>query len=147
MFGDALIAKCEYGRIWVRKAGGDVRLVTTGRVKDVRTGVFSPKVWLWGDWLRDIGFPLDSLVAIASGPGCITLTAQGEAALYSDAVRFARQTGSRLIKVSAKAGKVNIHFSGVLVSRAGFAIGDMLAAEYEYGAIKLQRFDPERFGF
>jgi len=146
-FGDALVAKCEYGRIRVRKVNGDVCLIKVGRDKDERTGAFSPKIWVWGGWLPAMGFPLDTLVAVGSEPGCITLTAQDRGAPYSEAVRRARQDKARLIKVGAKNGVVNINFSGSPAVRAGFAIGDMVTADYGYGLIKLQKFDEGRFGF
>jgi len=146
-YGDALVAKCEYGCIRIRKVMGDARLITVGRQKDERTGAHSPKVWLWGDWLDDIGFSLDTLVTIEAKPGYVTLDAHDKAASYSDVVKLARKKGMRLIMVAAKGDSLNASFSGPSVSRAGFAIGDMLTADYEYGLIKLQKLDPGRFGF
>jgi hypothetical protein len=146
--GDQLIAKCEYGCIRLRKAGENTLLIITGRGKDFRTGSFSPKVWLWGDeWLSSIGFATDTLVTVAAEPGSLTLTAHDKAVIYSGLVKHARENKMRLIKVSLKEGKANINFSGSLVRTAGFAIGEMLVCEYEYGLIKLQGFEPERFGF
>jgi len=146
--GDGLIAKCEHGLIRVRKVSGDIRLIRVARDKDDRTGAYAPKVWLWdSDWLNGIGFTLGALVAIASEPGCITLLAQGKDASHIEAVRFARQNKMRLIQVGAKNGVMNVNFSGSLIDRAGFGIGDILAAEYGCGVIKLQKLDPGRFGF
>jgi hypothetical protein len=146
-YGDPLIAKCDYGCIRVRKVIGDVRLAHIAREKGTRTGSLAPKVWLWGGWLDSIGFTPDTLVAVASGPGCITLSAQGSAIVYSDVVRYARQNKMRLIKVTAMDGATNINFSGSSVARAGFAIGEMVAVKYGYGEIKLQKFEPGGFGF
>lgn len=145
--GDALVAKCEYGCIRVRKITGNMRLINVAREKHPRTGVPQPKVFLLGDWLNDIGFTPDTLMTVRTEPGCITFTAQREPVIYSEIVRFARQNKMKLIQVSAKDNAPLISASGAYAERAGFVLGDVFCAEYEYGIIKLQKFDPDRFHF
>jgi hypothetical protein len=145
--GDACIAKCEHGRISVRKVVGNVRLVNVARDKNERTGEPMPKVWICGDWLNSIGFTLGTLVTAAAEPNRITFAAHDMAVVYSDIVRIARRNKLRLLQVSEKGGLPLINFKGEHVDRAGFALGDILAADYEHGMIKLQKLDPRRFGF
>jgi hypothetical protein len=145
--GDQLAAKYEYGLVRVRKAGDGIRLLQVTKERDGRTGAFRPKAWLWGSWLNDIGFAPGAIVAIAAEPGCITLTAQGGDAKYGDIVKSARQNRARLVKAIARRGVPTINFTGPPLVRAGFAIGDALAAECGRGLIKLQRLELGRFGF
>jgi len=146
-FGDALIAKYEYGRIRVRKVSGNVRLINVARTKKPYTGEPIPAVFLLGDWLNDIGFTPDTLMTAASEPGCITFTAHNKAVIYSDIVKYARQNKMKLIQVSTKDGAPLITLTGNCVGNAGFSLGDIFSANYEYGVIKLQKLDPRRFGF
>jgi hypothetical protein len=145
--GDTLIVKCEYGCIRARKVSGNIRLIHVSRTKQAYTGEPVPKVWVCGDWLSDIGFTPDTLVTVAFEPGCITLTAYDKAVIYSDVVRLARQNKMRLIQVSTKSSVPLINIADSCVRQAGFDLGDIFAAEYEYGIIKLQKPDPQRFGF
>ena len=152
-FGDALLAKCEYGCIRARKVSGNVRLINVAKTKDDRTKELKPMVLLLGDWLNDIGFLPDTLVTAKPEPDCITFTAWDKAIIYSEVVRFARQNKMRLIQVSTQYCSIEapevtmISVTGSCVERAGFALGDIFAAEYEHGVIKLQKLDPGRFGF
>jgi len=146
-FGDALIAKCEHGRIRVRKVKGNVRLINVARTKRPYTNESTPMVFLLGDWLTDIGFASDTLMTVASEPGCITFIAYDKAIIYSEIVKYARKNKMQLIQVSTKEGAPLITLTGNRITNAGFSLGDIFAAEYEYGSIKLQKFDPERFGF
>jgi len=146
-FGDALVAKCEYGRIRVRKINGNIRLVNVARMKKPGTGEPTPKVFLLGDWLNNISFTSNTLVTVATEPGCITFTAHDKAVIYSEIVKYARQNKMQLIQVSTKDGSPLINVQGLCATRAGFDLGDIFAAEYENGSIKLKRFDPQRFGF
>ena len=113
-------------------------------------------VYLSGDWLNNIGFAPDTLVTAKPEPNCITFMAHDKAIIYGDIVRLARRNKMRLIQVSTRycakdtpeAPEVPlISVTGSCVERAGFVLGDIFAAEYEYGVIKLQKFDPQRFGF
>ena len=145
--GDAVVAKCEYGRIRVRKIKENIRLVNVARMKKPHTGEPMPRVFLLGNWLNDIGFASDTLVTIATELGCITFTAYDKAVIYSEIVKYARQNKMQLIQVSTKYSSPLISVQGLCATRAGFDLGDIFAAEYEYGSIKLKRFDPQRFGF
>ena len=145
--GDNLVAKCEYGCIRVRKVIGNVRLIHVARGKNDRTGVSMPRVFLLGNWLSDIGFTPYTLVTAASELGCITFTAHDKAVVYSEVVKFARQHKMRLIEVVTKNGIPLINVGGSIVDRADFGLDDIFAADYEYGVIKLQKFEPVRFGF
>jgi len=152
--GDSCIAKCEYGRIRVRKVSGNVRLINVAQSKDDYTKKPKPMVYLFGEWLNDIGFATDTLVTAKPETGCITFTAYDKAIIYSDIVRLARKNKMKLIQVSTQYSTVAetpeiplISVTGSCVERAGLMIGDILSADYEYGAIKIRKLDPQRFGF
>lgn len=151
--GDALLAKCEYGRIRVRRVSGNVRLINVAKTQDDYTKKSLPMVFLFGEWLNDIGFPIDTLVTAKPEPDCITFTAHDKAIVYSELVRLARKEKMRLIQVSPRYYSAEIpeapliSVTGSCVDRAGFVLGDIFAAEYEYGLIKLKKLDPEKFGF
>jgi len=145
--GDTCIARCEYGRIRVRKVSGNIRLINVARTKDPHTGEPVPMVFMFGDWLNDIGFTCDTLMTVASEPGCITFTAHNKAVVYSEIVKFARKNKMQLVQVSTKDGAPHITLTGSRIVNAGFSLGDIFAAEYEYGSIRLQKLDPLRFGF
>jgi hypothetical protein len=146
-FGDELIARFEYGRVRVRKVSGNVRLIHVGRSIKEHTGEAIPAVLLTGAWLSDIGFEPGTPVAVAPGSDCITLTARHKSGGYIEDVKFARQNKMQLIQVVAHKGAPRIRIKGLCAYRAGFTLGDIFAASYEYGLIKLQKFDPQRFGF
>jgi len=145
--GDALIAKCEYGRIRVRKVCGNVRLINVARTKHARTNEPIPMVFLLGDWLNDIGFAPDTLITIGAEPGCLIIESHNESIIYSEVVKYARKHKMQLRQVSRKDGTTLITHTGKRIITAGFNMGDIFAAEYEYGIIKLKHFEPERFGF
>jgi len=145
--GDALIAKCDYGCIRVRKVTGNVRLINVAKGQKERTRERCPMVFLLGDWLNDIGFTPDTLVTVKPEPGCITFTAYDKAIIYSDVVKIARQNKMKLMQVSTKDGKPFISSVNSFIEKSGFNVGDIFVADYEYGTIKLQKFDPQRFGF
>ena len=147
VLGDNLVAKCEYGRIRVRKITGNVRLVYVSRSKQPRTGEPVPMVFLLGDWLEEIGFASDTLVTVAAEPGCITFKAHSKAIIYSEVVKYARQHKMQLQQVSIKDGSPLITHTGKRVIAAGFRLGEVFVAEYEYGIIKLKKLEPEQFGF
>jgi hypothetical protein len=146
-FGDTLVAKYEYGSIRVRKISGNVRLVNVAKQKNER-GITEPKIYFFGDWLNDIGFSSDTLVTVAAEQGCITFTAYDKEIIYSEIVKYARRNKMKLIQVATTSyGQTLINMKGSFIDRAGFACDDMIAACYEYGVIKLQKIDPQRFGF
>ena len=145
--GDMCIAKCEYGCIRVRKVKGNIRLIPVARTKTPYTGEPIPMISLFGGWLNDIGFTRDTLMTVATEQSRITITAYDKAVIYSEIVKYARQNKMKLIQVSTKYGEPLISIQGSCAVQAGFGLGDIFAAEYEHGVIKLQKFDPNRFGF
>ena len=145
--GDELIAECDYGRIRVRNVGKNMRLIHAARFVNEYTGESVPSVLLTGRWLSDFGFTPDTLVTIATVPGCITITALHKSIGYAEAVKSARQSKLNLIQVTEHKGFPRIREKRVCAARAGFALGDIFAASCEHGLIKLQKFDPVRFGF
>jgi len=147
-YGDNLVAKCDYGSIRVRKAGKNTHLFNIGNLKKDYTGEPEPRIWLHGDWMNEIGFTPDTLVTVAAEQGCMTFTAHNKEIIYSEIVKYARKHKMKLIQVATTTyGQPLINTRGSRIDRAGFAIDDMIAAYYEYGVIKLQKFDPQRFGF
>jgi len=148
-FGDILVAKCDFGSIKVRKVSGDVRLVNVARKVDERTGKVMPKIYIFGEWLNAIGFTPDTLVTVAADVGLITFVAYDKEIIYSDIVKFARKNKMRLIQVGIRQGTTFplINATGVYIKDSGFEVGDIFAVHCEYGIIRLQRFDPLRFGF
>ena len=144
---DTLLAKCEYGCIRMRKVVGNVHLVNVARTKHLRTKAPVPMAHLGGEWLTVAGFTPDTLFSITSEQGCITLTAYDKSVVYSDIVMLARKNKMRLKQVYEKDGNPLITITGLSVENAGFELGDIFAAEYEYGVVKLRKLDPQRFDF
>jgi len=145
--GDALIAQCDYGCIRVRKVCGNVQLFHVARVKNDRTGLVIPNIFLLGGWLNDFGFEPDTLVTMAAKPGKIIFKAHNNSIIYRDLVKYARENGMHLLQVAVKAGIPLINVTCSAIQKSGFEVGDILAAEYDYGVIKLQKPDPRKFGF
>jgi len=145
--GDACIAKCEYGCIRVRKVEGNVRLLNAAKTKNPYTGELAPMVYIQGNWLNDIGFTPDTLMTVATEPGCITFTAHDKPIIYQEIVKYARKHKMQLIQVSTHIGVTLIKFGTKRVVDAGFSFGDIFLAEYEHGIIRLKKLATERFGF
>lgn len=150
-FGDSLAVKYEYGLIRARRLEKNVRLINVSKARDHKTGVFRPWAFIWGDWLNDIGFTPDTLMTVASEPGCITFTAQRAPIIYSEIVRHARKNKMQLLQVSYKTGQLTnatvISMRGSRLERAGFGMDDIFYVTYEYGVIKLQKLDPALISF
>jgi len=147
-YGDTLVAQYQYGSIRVRRAGENTHLFQVGNIKKAYTGEPEPRIWLHGDWMNEIGFTPDTLVTAAAEHGCITFSAHSKEIIYSEIVKHARKHKMKLIQVATTTyGQPLINMKGSCINRAGFACEDMIAAHYENGAIKLQKFDPQRFGF
>ena len=156
--GDTLIVEHSPGLIRARKLDPQklgferVRPVTVSHITRKYTDEPIPKVRLVGDWLTDIGFEIDAVATVASEPGIMTLklTEDGE---YNALMKFVRQHKMKLTQVSKDPHKRReepqpcIGITGSIVDKAGFQKGDMLAASYEYGTIKLQKLDFEKLGF
>lgn len=145
--GDALVAKYEYGCVRVRKVSGNVRLIPVAKITNANTGESKPYVLMSGAWLNKIGFTPDTLVTMAAEPNRITLTAHDKEIIYRDIARHARLNKMRLFQIQTKGKYPLIKVTSSVVERSGFGLGDIFAAEYEHGSIRLQKFDPQRFGF
>lgn len=145
--GNALVANYQHGCVRVRKVSGNVRLIPVARLKQTYPAEPKPYVLLSGDWLNGIGFTPDTLVAMAAEPYRITFTAYDKEIVYRDIARSARRNKMRLVQVSTKYGTPLIKVTGSAAESSGFGLGDIFAADYEHGIIKLQKFEPKRFGF
>jgi len=158
--GDRLIAKYDYGIIRVRKIDPcklgckNVRIITTSCISRKYSADPIPQVRISGDWLNEIGFTVNSIMAAAAEPDVMTLTLKdadaGECKAFMKYLR-----GNKMKIVQTRKDPKNrwenprpcIGITGSLVERAEFKTGDMLAASYDYGAIKLQKLDFEKLGF
>jgi hypothetical protein len=145
--GDALIAKYEYGHIRVRKVSENVRLTHVAKITNANTGESKPYVLLSGAWLNAIGFTPDTLVTMAAEPNRITFTAHDKEIIYRDIARHARLNKMILFQIQTKGKYPLIKVTSSVVESSGFGLGDIFAAEYEHGSIRLQKLDPQRFGF
>ena len=156
--GDVLIAGYDYGVIRVRKVDPhklgfeNVMIITTTSIKRKYTNDLIPKVRLCGDWLGAIGFLVNSIATAASEQGVITLTLQENTKEYSALMKYVRGRKMKIIQVyeathNRKVPCPCIGISGSCVDKAGFEIGENLAATYQHGTIKLQTLDFEKLGF
>jgi len=138
-YGDALIARYEYGFIRLRKLPkGSVKLVTSHVI---------------GQWLVEAGFVSDAVLTVDAQPGIITCTLQ-ENGLEKTAelVKYARANKLKLLQVQyAKYNRSSvlqwIDLPQSSLDSAGFAPDDALLATYEYGFIQLQKPDFIGLGF
>ena len=155
--GDALIAKYDYGVIRVRKIDPrklgceNVKVITTTYIKKKYTKDLIPKVRLCGYWLGDIGFEIGTIATAESAPGVMTFTLQKDIGEYSAFQKYVRGNKMKIIQVykephSRTTPIPSIGITGSCVDRAGFEIGDTLAAAYENGVIKLQKLDFDKLG-
>ena len=145
--GDSLIIKCEYGRITVRKIADNVKLIHVARERHPLTKEPRPIVYLCGEWLSELGFTPDTLYTAAFEQDCITFTAYEKEVVYSDIVKIARAGKMRLLQVSKRDGVPLITLTGAYVQKAGFELGEIFVAEYEYGVVKLTKPNSQRLGF
>lgn len=152
--GDALIAKCGYDRIRVRKIDPkklgfeNVKIVPLTSIKASRTKLPVLKVRLHGQWLADAGFIIHSLVTAHAEQGSITFRLRNEGMdKYSDVVKYARANKMKIAQVVSENDLPTIGVTGSLVKSVGFDFHEMVAASYEHGIIKLQKLDFERLGF
>ena len=156
--GDMLIAKYGFGVIRVRKTDlrkpgfDDVAIVTTTSIR--RGGALIPQVRLSGGWLSGAGFTIHSVATAAAAPGVITLTLQETGACgYSALMKYVRGNGMKIVQAAKEHHNRGdtptpcIVMTGSLLDTAGFCRGDMLAAAYGYGVIKLQKPDVDKLGF
>ena len=144
-YGDALIARYEYGFIRLRKLP-TLPTLPKGSVKLVTAHVI-------GQWLVESGFMPDAVLTVAAQPGTITCTLQengiGKAA---ELVKYARANKLKLLQVQyAKYNRsstvVWIDLPQSCLDSAGFAPDDALLATYKHGFIQLQKPDFVGLGF
>ena len=156
-YGDSLIVQYFQGIIKVRKIDPrklgleNVRIITTTYITRQLTGEKIPKVRLCGEWLNEIGFNAMAVATAAARPGEMTLNLQDTEIGYRAVMKFVRANGLRIFQVmnEKKRDKVKpcIGITGSIVDKAGFTPGDMLAASYQRGAIKLQKLNFDKLGF
>ena len=119
--------------------------------KDTLTGNRVPKVKIIGEWMRTFGFEPDSLVSALFEPNNITIILCDEGEKYSDLVRLARKSSSKLLQVRELIARGKsypyIMTTGSYVERTGFAPGDALMVSCEQGLIQLQKFNFNELGF
>jgi len=147
--GDPLLALYDYGIIRVRKLPS-APIFSVAAFKSDHTIERAPKIRLFGQWMTDVGFVPDALATAKSEPGTITFTLQNEGIeSYRELVKYARERNLKLFQVNREHRKPGpyIWVMGQCLSKAGFGIGDVLMAVYEYGLIKLQKLDFAELGF
>ena len=147
-YGDALIARYEYGFIRLRKLpGGSVKLVSSHIV---------------GPWLVESGFLPNAVFAISAVPGLIACTLiENDLRRIRDRaaemVKHARLNKLQLLQVQAsnyhtKVGRqpgilTFFDIPRVCLDKAGFSPNEMLLAFYEPGLVKIRQPDFIALGF
>jgi hypothetical protein len=97
-------------------------------------------VRLAGKWLSDIGFGLDAVAMVRAEPGLVTLRLQEDAVEnYQVLVKFARTHGMNLLQVRHAGRSQYMEITGHSARKAGFTVGDVYTAEYEYGLIQIRK--------
>ena len=126
-----------------------MRIITTTYITRKYADEPIPKVRLCGDWLNEIGFETGSVATAGSEPGAMTLSLQDADVEYNALMKFVRGHKLKIIQVykDHHKGRPCIGITGSCVSMAGFMPGDMLAASYQRGVIKLQKLDFDKLGF
>ena len=93
----------------------------------------------------DIGFTINSIATAEAKPSNITLTLQEEGE-YNALMKYVRGRQMKIIQVYKEPHNRGeprpcIGISGSCLDKAGFSVGDMLAASYEQGIINIQKLD------
>ena len=152
--GDQLITIYSPGFFRVRKLPPMTKVIHVIRVQYRPTTKPQARIQITGDFLTELGFMPESLVAVASSPGSISFTLHSNddgIESYSELVRHARKNDLKLIHVREspvnRKLKTNITITGFLVDKAGFIFDDAIIAACEPGFIKLQRLDAKALGF
>jgi len=155
--GDILVAQYDYGIIRARKIDPaklgfkNLRIITVSYITRKYTKEIIPKVLICGDWLNDIGFKIDTLMTVSSAPGIMTLDLQ-EIVEYRALMKYVREHKLKIAQVykepkDREEPRPCIGITGACVDKAGFKPGDILAASYGNGIIKLQTLDFDKLGF
>jgi len=150
--GDALIARYGPGIIQIRKCPDNIEVTHVLSIRDQNSSRYTSRLRLYSEWLQISGFTVGKLVTVLSSPGSLTFEASGEGIeKYDDLVRLARKNKMKLIQVSERLYKKKkypcITMTGLSLSAVGFDVGEPLLASFEYGRIKLQKFDFAKVGF
>lgn len=156
--GDTLIARYGYGLIRARKISPEIlgvqnlKAVVTAHIKSRSSNAIVPQVLLSGHWLTGIGFGPGAVAAAYSSRGVLTFSLVGPGTGLGEIIESARGHSLRTVQgIMGPGGHLGprplVVATGTIVERAGFLPGDMLAASYGYGEIKLQRLDFEKLGF
>jgi hypothetical protein len=152
--GDPLVARYGYGVVRARKIDPcklgfkNVKVFQMSSISDSHTGEPALKARLTGEWLKEAGFTQNSLVTAQFAKGSIDIRLHDEGIEnYSLLVKYARENKMRLLQVADVYGAPHIGISGAALNKVGFGFGDMVAADYSHGAIKLQKLDFEKLGF
>lgn len=154
--GDLLISRCEYGSIRTRKVEPyrleleNVKVITVIHISRKYTKLPIPKVSLSGTWLNDIGFKGGSVAVAKAEADSLTLTLEdADEAQQNSFMKYMRASKMKIVQFYKEPHNRGtcIGITGSLLKEAGFNTGDTLAVSYEYGIIKLQKFDFEKLGF
>ena len=148
--GDHLIARYQHGLIQIRKLPGASKLIPVLRAPSAKAkGGPVPRIRIYGEWLSDAGFTRGKLVTAAAGPGLITFRhCDYTMDEYPAAVKFARANKLSFVEISLDDNNAPVfEKTGVILEKAGFEVGEVLLAAYEYGLIKLRKIDLEGLGF
>jgi len=154
--GDILIARYDYGIIRVRKVDSfklgveNLRIITVSYITRKYTKDIIPKVRICGYWLNDIGFKIEAFVTVETAPGVITLNLQNTD--IRSLMKYARERKFKIVQIYKETygrgeSQPCIGITGSCVDKAGFKPGDILAASYGDGIIKLQTLDFDKLGF
>jgi len=143
-FGDTLIVRYGYGIVRLKKLPGTIKVIHVKSKTDSRTGKPILQLGLCGEWLSGLGFTPDALFTAYSEKGCVNFKLCDEGIeRYSELVRFARQTGMKLLQVrtAPMRGKrfPRIEISGSCLDDAGVCIGEPLLTFCEFGLITLRK--------
>jgi len=139
--GDSCVALYDYGLIRVRKLPPQTKIILAKRKQ--------PKSrMICGNWLLDIGFIPEALIAVSAEPGKITLSLQNNRIdSYAALVKHARIHKMRLIQVMSKTDLICIAIPDISLKKAGLAIDEPYYAQYDHGLITLSRPDFQALGF
>ena len=140
--GDFLAAGYQYGLITARKIPDVQKCYTVGFRSH------GPFLRLYGDWISDLGFLLDSIVIATISRDFIVLRLWDDpAATYDDIVKFARPNKLQVLQVHKNQLITFIDLDAHVLERAGLESGDICGICHKHGAITLFKPDLQKLGF
>ena len=140
--GDFLAAGYQYGVITARKIPDVQNCYTVG------SRSHGPFLRLYGDWISDLGFLLDSIVTAAISRDLITLRLWDDpSATYDDIVKFARLNKLQVLQVRKNQLVTFIDLDAHILERAGLKSGDICGICHKHGGITLFKPDLKKLGF